>query len=225
MDIFVTEQEGYGLRFQFPMLPREVRCRTAARFIDYDIMSLGALSFPLGEELTEFSWKGRLPGPSREGFSFIRGWKKPLEIQTWWSIWRSRGMLLHLMVTGTTINHYVYLKDYNMDVDESSAYGDQLYDITFVVAKPLQVFTERELFGVANINPEYLRPVIQPNTHTVQSGDTLWRIAQRFYGDGGRHGEIYAANAEVIEEAARSRGFASSRSGHWIFPGMVLVIP
>ncbi|HEX7304072.1 LysM peptidoglycan-binding domain-containing protein [Lentzea sp.] len=31
-------------------------------------------------------------------------------------------------------------------------------------------------------------------TYTVQSGDSLWAIAERFYGDGNRYGEIASAN-------------------------------
>lgn len=62
-------------------------------------------------------------------------------------------------------------------------------------------------------------------TYTVQSGDTLWRIAKQHYGSGMRYTEIYNANAEQIESVAKAHGKASSSGGHWIWPGEVLVIP
>jgi nucleoid-associated protein YgaU len=50
-------------------------------------------------------------------------------------------------------------------------------------------------------------------THHVDSGNTLWGISQKFYGDGSRYEIIFAANSRQI------------RDPHWIYPGQVLVVP
>jgi nucleoid-associated protein YgaU len=50
-------------------------------------------------------------------------------------------------------------------------------------------------------------------TYTVQKGDTLYRIAEKFYGDGSRWKDIHQANRALIPEARLLR------------PGMELVIP
>lgn len=50
-------------------------------------------------------------------------------------------------------------------------------------------------------------------THTVVKGDTLWGIAQRYYGNGTQWPRIYDANRSKIKDP------------HWIFPGQVFVIP
>jgi LysM repeat protein len=52
-------------------------------------------------------------------------------------------------------------------------------------------------------------PAVQ--TYTVAGGDTLWAIAERFYGDGNRYGEVASAN-----------GIANPDLIH---PGQVLTIP
>ncbi len=49
--------------------------------------------------------------------------------------------------------------------------------------------------------------------YTVVSGDTLWDIAARFYGDGGRWIEIFKAN------------LGSIANPNLIFPGQIFVIP
>lgn len=54
-------------------------------------------------------------------------------------------------------------------------------------------------------------PPPAPRTHTVVSGDTLWAIAERFYGDGNRYREI-----------ARASGISNPDLIH---PGQVLTIP
>jgi len=53
-----------------------------------------------------------------------------------------------------------------------------------------------------------------PTTYTVQPGDTLWGIAERFYGAGSRFGPIYAANTGTI-----------GSDPDLILPGQVLTIP
>ena len=63
------------------------------------------------------------------------------------------------------------------------------------------------------------------STYTVKSGDCLWNIARKFYGDGTKWKKIYDANKTIIEKTAKKHGFKSSSNGHWIFPGTKLTIP
>lgn len=53
----------------------------------------------------------------------------------------------------------------------------------------------------------------RPATYTVVRGDSLWRIAQRYYKDGSRWKEIWWANRDQI------------RNPNLIYPGQVFVIP
>ena len=62
-------------------------------------------------------------------------------------------------------------------------------------------------------------------TYTIQSGDSLWKIAKKFYGDGSKYTIIYNANKTVIENKAKSYGNKSSSNGRWIYPGTKLTIP
>lgn len=50
-------------------------------------------------------------------------------------------------------------------------------------------------------------------TYTVQSGDTLWAIAEKMYGSGGKYMKIFEANTSILENPDK------------IFPGQELVIP
>lgn len=53
-----------------------------------------------------------------------------------------------------------------------------------------------------------------PKTHTIKSGDCLWNIAKKYYGNGSDFTKIYNANKKVI-------GSNQNR----IYPGQVLTIP
>lgn len=50
-------------------------------------------------------------------------------------------------------------------------------------------------------------------TYTVESGDTLWAIAEKMYGSGGKYMKIFEANTSMLENPDK------------IFPGQELVIP
>ena len=50
-------------------------------------------------------------------------------------------------------------------------------------------------------------------TYTVQSGDTLWKIADEHFGNGSEYMKIFDANSDLLEHPDR------------IFPGQELTIP
>ncbi len=53
----------------------------------------------------------------------------------------------------------------------------------------------------------------EQDSYTVQSGDTLWHIAETVYGDGSKYTKIFAANDDLLEHPDQ------------IFPGQKLLIP
>ena len=55
--------------------------------------------------------------------------------------------------------------------------------------------------------------VAQVRTTTVVPGDNLWDLARKFYNDGTRYSDIYAANSDQI------------RNPSLIFVGQVFVVP
>lgn len=68
---------------------------------------------------------------------------------------------------------------------------------------------------------------LDTHTHTVVSGDTLWRIAEKYYGNGAEWPRILEANSEVIASAAEDNRLGEehrANPGHWIFPGTVLAL-
>ena len=66
---------------------------------------------------------------------------------------------------------------------------------------------------------------VKNKTYKVKSGDCLWNIAKKFYGNGSKWKKIYNANKSTIEKAAKKHGRKSSSNGHWIYPGTKLTIP
>lgn len=65
--------------------------------------------------------------------------------------------------------------------------------------------------GVAEVEDEAEGP--EPRFHTVESGDSLWKIAEATLGDGSRYTEIFEANKPMLKDPDK------------IYPGQVLRIP
>lgn len=223
MDIFVKELDT-GYLFQFPMLPERISVRAATRFLSYDIMSAGEVKIPLGEELTGFSWEGILPGEARKGAPYIKdgAWMDPKSIQGRFSIWRNGGKKLLLTATDTTINHAVYLEDYQCDYEGGS--GDIMYSISFIAAKEIIVNTEEKTVTTAGVKTTTTTAATKKEpakTYTVKSGDSLWKIAQQKLGNGSRWKEIYNLNKATID--ARNKG--KKVDAYTIYPGQVFNLP
>ena len=51
------------------------------------------------------------------------------------------------------------------------------------------------------------------STYTVQSGDTLWAIAEKMYGSGNKYMKIFEANSDTLKNPDK------------IYPGQELIIP
>lgn len=222
--VYITELDT-GTRIALPLPPEAVKCKAESKFITYNIINIGEVKLPDGEKLTKFSWSGRLPGESMKHMRIVSSadWRSPKEIQSIFSIWRSGKKKLRLLITGTTINHDVYLESYSVD---NSKLDTVEYSISFAVAKDIKVYTTKEL----NIDESEQQPVQTTNdraasaeaasetpqktTYTVKSGDSLWAIAKKLLGNGARYTEIYELNKSII-----------GSNPNLIYPGQTFTIP
>ena len=219
VDIYVREKNGMR-EIRIPILPEKILFKSGdATVVSYSIMNLGEVAIPSGTELDNWSWESEFPGFLREHDPMIRGtWYQPSEYDSILKDWKKNGTELTLIAVGYPINADVYLKEYHPTA--AGAFGDIYYEIGVVEARQVVVTSTKveETSGTT-------RPAETSSTYTIKSGDTLWAIARKFYGDGTKWTTIYEANKDIIESTAKSRGYQSSDNGHWIFPGVTLTIP
>lgn len=221
--VYITELAS-GMRIALPLSPESVKHKAEAKFITYNIIQTGEVKLPDGEKLTKFSWSGRLPGESMKHMRIVSAadWRSPREIQSIWSMWKSSGTRLRLLVTGTTINHDVYLENYSVD---NSKLDTVEYSISFTHAKGIQVYTVEEL-GIKKepqviqttkdraASSEAASETPQKKTYTVKPGDNLWTISKKLLGSGAKYNDLYAANKSII-----------GNNPNLIYPGQTFTIP
>lgn len=67
--------------------------------------------------------------------------------------------------------------------------------------------------GISQVETKTSVEEKDPVFHTVEKGDSLWKIAQKHYGDGSKYNSIFEANKPMLSDPDK------------IYPGQVLRIP
>ena len=186
------------------------------------LLIMGGINMKGNQDIVTVTLSSFFPGPKSPFFRYadmtpkrykakIEGWKENKETK-------------RLIITDMGINIAVLVDKSEFTIKEGS--DDLYYTLELseyrtltvpTVAIPLQVRDN----GLKQ-RPDEATPA---KTHTVGSGDTLWGIAKKYYGNGSQSSSIYAANSAAIEAAAQQHGKSSSNNGWWIYPGTVLTIP
>jgi LysM repeat protein len=101
---------------------------------------------------------------------------------------------------GFDVNVEIKLKQYR-------DYGTKTVNVTIKQDKPVAT--------VQNTRPAETSPTpkVTPKTHKVVSGDTLWGLAKKYYGDGSKYMKIFNANTGIL------------KNPNLIYVGQVLTIP
>lgn len=225
-DIYIKALDGSG-EIQVPWLPNSFDFSVnGARMASYDILDAGEIRVPNGRNLRSFSWSSIFPGEGHKDLPFLRGsWQDPRTYQGILSRWLQNGTPLRLLMTGTPINHDVYLDDYS--VQYAGGYGDYSYSVSFIEKRDLTITGSKPTATTTTASKSKASTPAKAaaKTYTIKSGDTLWGIAQKQLGSGAKYSQIYSLNKTIIDETAKKHGKKSSDGGHWIYPGTTIKLP
>ena len=127
--------------------------------------------------------------------------------------WKSSGKPVRLIITGTKINFQVTIE--TLKYGEQDGTGDVYYDLTLKEYRAVEIKKTKLKKKTTKKKSKPKRPAAKKKTktYTVKSGDCLWNIAKRFYGNGAQYTKIYNANRGKI------------KNPNLIYPGQVLTIP
>lgn len=131
--------------------------------------------------------------------------------------WKSSGKPIQLIITGTKINFQVTIE--TLKYGEQDGTGDVYYDLTLKEYRAVEIKktklkkTKKKKTTKKKSKPKRPAAKKKTKTYTVKSGDCLWNIAKRFYGNGAQYTKIYNANRGKI------------KNPNLIYPGQVLTIP
>lgn len=103
----------------------------------------GDVKIPRGQGIKEISWSGIFPGKARKNYPFVSSWVDPNTLIKRMEQYRDNGTICKLLVTGTCINYSVYISSFKGKY--SGGLGDFYYDIKFIIAREIKIYTTKEL--------------------------------------------------------------------------------
>lgn len=233
---------GYNFYFKdgsdvltFPITPGELSIKVGSNNKVVTLISEGDINILKSPSLTEVEFEARFPMrqyPYARKFSnFENYWNKFKEL-------KEKKKSFRFIVARTTPNGKrtwdtnLLMALENVSIKENADEGDDvLLSFTLKQFKEYGIKTVKlpatkpTSTSTSNTNRNNDNKTKSAKTYTVKTGDCLWNIAKKFYGNGTKWTIIYKANKTVIENTAKKRGMKSSSNGHWIFTGTKLTIP
>lgn len=209
MDFFLLDPNTNTL-LRFPVAPTELQVQIGPKTLSFSPISLGDVEVPKGRQPVRLSMSGLFPGTGRS-LPGVNG-QLPNDIVAQIKAWSDNAYNkpLRFIVTTTPWNLLVFIS--NFEPTHRGGHGDVWYSLSLTEWRPLvvQEVGQVKIQSTATKRPD-TRP--RPKTYTVKAGDSLWKIAQRIYGNGNQWTKIYEANRDKI------------KNPDLIYPGQKLTIP
>lgn len=203
-------------KIQLPVLPLSFQTKNGSHNDSVDVTGLGEIVIMQGRPALQFSFSSFFPATKFSGLQ-VSKITNPLSLVKKINTWKASKKPVHFIVTACGVDLYCTIEDFTYS-EEGGDIGTYQYSITL---KEYREITVRQVKvnipkAVATVQPAAPRVdnTVQPKTYTVVSGDCLWNIAKKFYGNGAQYTKIYDANRGVI-----------GGNPNLIYPGQVLTIP
>ncbi len=210
-------------KLRIPVLPEKFNVSIGSSNMKVDIAGLGEITIKQSRPAYQFSFSSFFPAGRFPGLS-VGTPPSPLSCVAKLKKWLESDKPVHLIITNVGVNVYCTIEKFTY-YEEGGDVGTIHYTLTLKEYREVTVRTvtvtvepeKEETEAVVEPQEERVDNTVPPQTYTVKSGDCLWLIAQKFWGNGSRWEEIYYANTSVIDP---------HKGGHqMIWPGDVLTIP
>lgn len=210
---------------ELPIAPQKLTVKIKGNNKTLTLINEGDINFLRAPGLTEITFDAVLPMLGQ--YSFANGYRRPDSyLNKLESLMTDKEPFRFLVSRVSPSGRLLY--DTNMKVSlenytitEDAAKGP---DVTVSITLKQYISYSTKTVTVVKPKPEK-KPVVQQKkkretssapkvkTYTVKSGDCLWNIAKKYYGNGAQYTKIYNANKGKI------------KNPNLIYPGQVLTIP
>lgn len=207
--------------YRIPVNPEEVKTENNLSIEKYNILNLGQVAVANYKELNKYSFETEFPYKAASYVNYKNNFKNS---DFWVSLfegWMKNKTVVRFIASngiGKDINTLVLISSLGI-TEKAGEEGDKYISFELLEYRKFdkKVATVKDLGGnKATSNQssnENSNPKATNRTYTVVSGDTLWGIATRYYGNGAQYPNIYNANRNIISNS------------NLIYPGQRLVIP
>lgn len=212
---FWIKQDNNG-ELQLPVKPTEFNVTVTHRNTVVNVIQLGDINLMGKTGLREVSLSSFFPAKDYN-FSINSGRKSPMSCVKQLEDWRNSGKPVRVIITDL-LNMEATIESFTWG--EKDATGDIYYTLALKEYKKIKSSTSTVLgsstssSSASTTTRETKAPESSSGTtYTVKSGDSLWSIAKRFYGNGSQYTKIYNANKDKIKDP------------NLLYAGQVITIP
>ncbi|WIV11374.1 LysM peptidoglycan-binding domain-containing protein [Proteiniborus sp. MB09-C3] len=209
--------------YRLPTNPEQIKTKVVQANQKYEILKLGQILIPTHVELAEYSFECELPHEPLHYVETANGFKDADYYIDLFKKLREELKPIRFIASngiGDDINTLVLIEDLEIN-EKAGEEGDKYISFGLIEYRPygkksVVVTTPTSKGILATVKKEEPTQQVNPKStgsYVVQSGDSLWAIAKKYYGDGNQYPKIANANKDKIKNPSL------------IYPGQKLVIP
>ena len=209
-----------GKKYRLPVNPEEIKKTQELDVEKYQVLGNGQVSVPSYLALCEYSFECELP---HEEVHYMEagGLSDPdTYINMITNAQTNKEPLQLIYSNGETDDESVSVLVTSCSITEKAGEeGDKYLSLSFLEYRaPSKKYKAVQTATATVAQPETpapTNPAVEETgkTYTVVKGDSLWKIAKQFYGNGAQYTKIFEANRDKIKNA------------NLIYPGQVFTIP
>lgn len=199
-------------KIRFPVVPSTIGVNRSNNIDTQSVLKLGEVSIFNGISLKTIELSSFFPN-QEYSFCDYTGFMKPYEFSEKIQKWMYEGKALRIIVTDTPTNMKCLIQQF--DTVEQDGTRDLYFTLNLLEYRPIEVpnLSNSDLsFDNSNNSQNINRPSEnndnstgnQQKLHRVVKGDSLWAIAQKYYGKGSLYPKIKEANKSKYPSLAKN---------------------
>lgn len=214
-----------NITYRLPVNPGEMQTTSVQANEKFEVLKLGQVAVPTHMELKEYSFECEFPKAPTHYSETSGDFREPDFYLNLFREWRESLKPVRFIASngiGEDINTLVLIEEMEA-VERAGEEGDKYVSFKLLeyrefgkkyVVIPVATLASAQTTVAKKVSTQPATVSPKSNgTHIVVSGDTLWAIAKKHYGDGNQYPKIVNANKDKI------------KNPNLIYPGQKLVIP
>jgi hypothetical protein len=193
-------------KIRFPVVPSTIGVNRSNNIDTQSVLKLGEVPIFNGTSLKTIELTSFFPN-QEYSFCDYTGFMKPYEFSEKIQRWLYQGTPVRIIITDSPTNMQCLIQQF--DTAEQDGTRDLYFTLNLIEYRPIEIPVIKIDTNTSNASNNTTRPTEQANNttqkvHKVVKGDSLWAIAQKYYGKGSLYPKIKEANKSKYPSLAKN---------------------
>ena len=193
-------------KIRFPVVPSAIGVNRSNNIDTQSVLKLGEVPIFNGTSLKTIELTSFFPN-QEYSFCDYTGFMKPYEFSEKIQGWMYQGTPVRIIITDSPTNMQCLIQQF--DTVEQDGTRDLYFTLNLIEYRPIEIPIIKIDTNTSNASNNTTRPTEQVNNttqkvHKVVKGDSLWAIAQKYYGKGSLYPKIKEANKSKYPSLAKN---------------------